>query len=136
MKDDKLKTVTSKEENYNTINFDPGVIEKSKINTSDEPTWLLNARCKRMLSEDSASEKQFIVSVRYPAISTLWRSFTQQATVGGLYNWVDPLNNYPIYFKLVYLSTESKPTDRMYWMFWNVLSQHSLKKRRSWNVFL
>ena len=115
LKADKLTTVTSKEEDYNTINFDPGVdvIEKSNINNNDEATRICNARCKRVLPEPSASEEQFIVSVRHPTLGILRRSFTQQATVSALYDWVGSLNDYPIYFKLVYLSTELKPTERL-----------------------
>ena len=113
LKADKLTTVTSKEEDYNTINFDPGVdvIEKSNISNNDEATRIRNARCKRVLPEPSASEEQFIVSVRHPTLGILRRSFTQQATVSALYDWVGSLNDYPIYFKLVYLSTELKPTE-------------------------
>ena len=78
LKADKLTTVTSKEEDYNTINFDPGVdvIEKSNINNNDEATRICNARCKRVLPEPSASEEQFIVSVRHPTLGVLRRSFT------------------------------------------------------------
>ena len=115
LKADKLTTVTSKEEDYNTINFDPGVdvIEKSNISNNDEATRIRNARCKRVLPEPSASEEQFIVSVRHPILDILRRSFTQQATVSALYDWVGSLNDYPIYFKLVYLPTELKPTERL-----------------------
>ena len=114
LKADELKTVTSKEENHNTINFDPDldVTEKSNIN-NEEATRIRNARCKRVLPEPSASEEKFMVSVRHPTLCILRRSFTQQATVSALYDWVGSLNDYPIYFKLVYLSTELKPTKRL-----------------------
>ena len=115
LKADKLKTVTSKEENHNAINFDPDVdvTKKSNTNNNDEATRIRNARCKRVLPEPSASEEQFIVSVRHPTLGILRRSFTQQATVSALYDWVGSLNDYPIYFKLVYLPTELKPTERL-----------------------
>ena len=45
-----------------------------------------------------------MVSVRHPTLGILQRSFTQQATVSALYDWVGLLNDYPIYFKLVHLS--------------------------------
>ena len=114
LKADELKTVTSKEENHNTINFDPDldVTEKSNIN-NEEATRIRNARCKRVLPEPSASEEKFMVSVRHPTLCILRRSFTQQATVSALYDWVGSLNDYPIYFKLVYLSTKLKPTERL-----------------------
>ena len=54
-----------------------------------------------------------MVSVRHPTLGILRRSFTQQATVSALYDWVGSLNDYPIYFKLVYLSTKLKPTERL-----------------------
>ena len=106
--------MTSKEENHNTITSDPDldVIEKSNINNK-EATRIRNARCKRVLPEASASEEKFMVSVRHPTLGILRRSFTQQATVGALYDWVGSLNDYPIYFKLVYLSTKLKPTERL-----------------------
>ena len=66
-----------------------------------------------MLPEPSASEEQFIVSVRHPTLSVLRRSFIQQATVSTLCDWVGSLNDYTIYFKLVYLSMELKPTERL-----------------------
>ena len=114
LKADELKTVTSKEENHNTINFEPDldVIEKSNIN-NEEATRIRSARCKRVLPEPSASEEKFMVSVRHPTLGILQRSFTQQATVNALYDWVGSLNDYPIYFKLVYLSTELKSTERL-----------------------
>ena len=103
LKADELKTVTSKEENHNTINFDPDldVIEKSNIN-NEEATRIRNSRCKRVLPEPSASEEKFLVSVRHPTLG-----------ISALYDWVGSLNDYPIYFKLVYLSTELKPTERL-----------------------
>ena len=64
-----------------------------------------------MLTEPSASEEKFMVSVRHPILGILQRSFTQHATVSALYDWDGSLNDYPIYFKLVYLSTELKPTE-------------------------
>ena len=114
LKADELKTVTSKEENHNTINFDPDldVIEKSNIN-NEEATRIRNARCKRVFPELSASEEKFMVSVRHPTLGKLQRLFTQQATVSALYDWVGSLNDYPIYFKLVHLSKELKPTERL-----------------------
>ena len=57
-----------------------------------------------MFPELSASEEKFMVSVRHPTLGILQRSFTQQATVSALYDWVGLLNDYPIYFKLVRLS--------------------------------
>ena len=54
-----------------------------------------------------------MVSVRHPTLSILRRSFIQQATVSTLCDWVGSLNNYTIYFKLVYLSMELKPTERL-----------------------
>ena len=65
LKANKLKTVTSKEENHNTINFDidVDVIEKSNINNNEEATRLRNARCKRgrtVLPEPNASEEKFM----------------------------------------------------------------------------
>ena len=103
LKGDELKTVTSKEENHNTINFDPDldVIEKSNIN-NEEATRIRNSRCKRVLPEPSASEEKFLVSLRHPTLG-----------ISALYDWVGSLNDYPIYFKLVYLSTELKPTERL-----------------------
>ena len=73
LKADKLKTVTSKEENRNTINFYPDVdvIEKSNINNNDEATRIRTGRCKRVLPELSASEEHFIVSVRHPTLCLL-----------------------------------------------------------------
>ena len=114
LKADELKTMTSKEEIHNTINFDPDldVIEKSNIN-NEEATRIRNARCKRVFPELSASEETFMVSVRHPTLGILQRSFTQQATVSALYDWVGLLNDYPIYFKLVHLSKELKPTERL-----------------------
>ena len=54
-----------------------------------------------------------MVSVRHPILGILQRSFTQQATVSALYDWVGSLNDYSISFKLVHLSTELKPTERL-----------------------
>ena len=101
LKADKLKTVTSKEENHNVINFDPDVdiIEKSNINNNSKATRIRNPRCKRGLPGPSASDEQFIVLVKHPTLVVLRRSFTQQATVSALYDWVGSLNDY---FKLVY----------------------------------
>ena len=66
-----------------------------------------------MLLEPIPFEKKFILSVRHPTLGILQRSFTQQATVSVLYYWVCLLNDCPIYFKLAYLSTELKPTERL-----------------------
>ena len=52
-----------------------------------------------------------MVSVRHPTLVILRRLFTQQATVSAFYDQVGSLNDYPIYFNLVYLSTELKPTE-------------------------
>ena len=49
----------------------------------------------------------------HPTLGLLRRSFTQQNTVSALYDWVGSLKDYPIYFKLVYLPTELKPTERL-----------------------
>ena len=77
MKADELKTVGSKEENHNTINFDPDldVIEKSNIN-NEEATRIRNARCKRVLPEPSASEEKFMVSVRHHSLYTAKIGYT------------------------------------------------------------
>ena len=114
LKTDELKTVTSKEENHNTINFDPDldIIEKSNIN-NEKATRIRNARCKRELPDPSASEGKFMVSVRHSTLGILRRSFTQQATAYAAYGGVGSLNDYLIYFKLVYLSTELKPKERL-----------------------
>ena len=86
LKIDKLKTVTSNEENHNTISFDPDVdvMKKSNINNNEEATRICNARYKRVLPDPSASEEKFMVSVRHPILGILQRSFTQQATVSGI----------------------------------------------------
>ena len=62
MKADELKTVTSKKENNNAINFDPDldVIEKSNTN-NEEATRIRNARSQRVLPEPSASKEKFMV---------------------------------------------------------------------------
>ena len=114
MQADELKTVTSKEENHNTINFysELDVIEESNIN-NEEATQVRNARRKKVLPEPSASEEKSMVSVRHPTLGILRRSVTQQSTVSALYDGAGSLNDYPIYFKLVYLSTELKPTERL-----------------------
>ena len=123
LKADELKTVTSKEENHNTINFDPDldVIEKSNIN-NEEATRIRNARCKRVLPEASASEEKFMVSVRHPTLGILRRSFTQQATVIGwfiktlsnLFQVSVPINEIKTYRKVGFLSKLSVECVRMY----------------------
>ena len=107
--------MTGTEESHNTIKSEPGVdvIEKSNLDNNEKTTKIRNARCKRVLLEPIPFEEKFILSVRDPTLGILQRLFTKQATVGVLYYWVCSLNDYPIYFRLAYLSTELKPTERL-----------------------
>ena len=76
LKSDKLKTVTRKNENHKSINFDTDVevIEKSNINNNKEATRLRTARCKRsksVFAEPNTSEEKFMVSVKHPNLGIL-----------------------------------------------------------------
>ena len=135
LKADELKTVTSKEEIHNAINFDPDldVIEKSNIN-NEEATRIRNARCKRVLPEPSASEEKFMVSVlphsRYITKIVYTAGYCKCIVwLGWFIKWLSnlfqvsvPINGIKTYKKIGCLSKQTQ-----YWLCQNVSSQYALK---------